>query len=139
MLKSLNHIGIAVNSIDEVLKIYQEIFKLSEPKILELKEMNLKIALFYLTGIKLEFIEPLSSETTIAKFLDKRGPGIHHLCFNVENIEKVLEELKSQGIILIDEKPRIGALGNKIAFISPKSTNGVLIELSEEINNKDKE
>ncbi|MEO0072252.1 MAG: methylmalonyl-CoA epimerase [candidate division WOR-3 bacterium] len=137
--KNLNHIGIAVNSLDEAVKIYCNVFKLGVPKILELNEMQLKIALFYLGEVKIELIAPLSSGTTIAKFLEKRGPGIHHLCFNVENIERTLEELKSQGITLIDEKPRIGALGNKIAFISPKSTSGVLIELAEEINYQEKE
>ena len=131
MLKSLNHIGIVVKSIDESVKIYRDILQLGEPEIIEMKEMQLKVAIFELETYKIELVEPLSPETTIANFLEKRGSGIHHLCFNVDNIEQELEMLKANSITLIDEKPRIGAMGHKVAFISPKSTNGVLIELSE--------
>lgn len=131
MLKSLNHIGIAVKSIDESIKIYRDILQLGEPEIVEMTDMKLKVAIFKLETYKIELVEPMSPETTIAKFLEKRGPGIHHLCFNVDKIEEKLEILKSNGVTLIDEKPRIGAMGHKVAFISPKSTNGVLIELSE--------
>ena len=131
MLKSLNHIGIAVKSIDESVKIYQDILHLGEPEIVEMKEMMLKVAIFKMETYKIELVEPISPDTTIARFLEKRGPGIHHLCFNVDNIEQALEMLKMNGVVLIDKKPRIGAMGHKIAFVSPKSTNGVLIELSE--------
>jgi len=131
MLKSLNHIGIVVKSIDESVKIYRDILQLGEPEIIEMKEMQLKVAIFKLETYKIELVEPLSPETTIANFLEKRGSGIHHLCFNVDNIEQELEMLKANSITLIDEKPRIGVMGHKVAFISPKSTNGVLIELSE--------
>jgi methylmalonyl-CoA/ethylmalonyl-CoA epimerase len=131
VLKSLNHIGIAVKSIDESVKIYRDILQLGKPEIVEMKDMNLKVAIFKLETYKIELVEPLSPETTIAKFLEKRGSGIHHLCFNVDNIEQELEMLKANGVTLIDEKSRIGAMGHKVAFISPKSTNGVLIELSE--------
>lgn len=131
MLKSLNHIGIAVKSLQESVKIYKDLLGLGEPEIVELKEMNLKVAIFKLETYKIELVEPTSPDSTIAKFLGKRGPGIHHLCFNVHKIEEKLDLLKSQGVTLIDERPRIGAIGQKVAFISPKSTNGVLIELSE--------
>jgi methylmalonyl-CoA/ethylmalonyl-CoA epimerase len=131
MLKSLNHIGIAVKSVDESVKIYRDILQLGEPEIVEMQEMKLKVAIFKLETYKIELVEPLNPDTPIAKFLEKRGPGIHHLCFNVDNIEQSLEMLKMNGVVLIDEKPRIGAMGHKISFVSPKSTNGVLIELSE--------
>ncbi len=131
MLKSLNHIGIAVKLLDESVKIYRDLLCLGEPEIVEMKDMKLKVAIFKLETYKIELVEPTSPDTTIAKFLEKRGPGIHHLCFNVDKIEEKLEILKTNGVTLIDEKPRIGAMGQKIAFISPKSTNGVLIELSE--------
>lgn len=131
MLKSLNHIGIAVNSLENSVKIYQDILGLGEPRIVDLQDMKLRVAIFKLQNYNIELIESLSPDTTIAKFLEKRGPGIHHLCFNVDDIEEKLQILKSWGVILIDEKPRIGAMGNKIAFISPKSLEGVLIELSE--------
>ncbi len=131
MLKSLNHIGIAVNSIDEIIKIYRDIFQLGEPTIVELPDMKLRVAMFPMESYNIEFVEPLCADTTIAKFLEKRGAGIHHLCFTVDNIDEKLAILKAKGVILIDEKPRIGAMGKKVAFISPKSTNGILIELSE--------
>jgi methylmalonyl-CoA/ethylmalonyl-CoA epimerase len=131
MLKSLNHIGIAVKSLEESVKIYRDLLGLGEPEIVEMKEMKLKIAVFNMENYKIELVEPTSPETSIAKYLEKRGPGIHHLCFNVDKIEEKLEALKTNGVALIDEKPRIGAMGKKIAFVSPKSTNGVLIELSE--------
>lgn len=131
MLKSLNHIGIAVKSLEESVKIYKDLLGLGEPEIVEMKDMKLRVAIFRLETYKIELVEPMSPDTTIAKFLEKRGPGIHHLCFNVLNIEQQLELLKANGVALVDEKPRIGAMGKKIAFVSPKSTNGVLIELSE--------
>ncbi len=131
MLKSLNHIGIAVKSLDESVKIYRDLMGLGEPKIVEMKDMKLRVAIFKMETYNIELVEPMSLNTTIAKFLEKRGPGIHHLCFNVDKIEEKLEMLKANGVILIDEKPRIGAMGHKVAFVSPKSTNGVLIELTE--------
>ncbi|MEO0076382.1 MAG: methylmalonyl-CoA epimerase [candidate division WOR-3 bacterium] len=136
MLKSLNHIGIAVKSLDEAIKIYCDLLGFGEPEIIELKDMNLKVAIFKMENYKIELVESTSENTPIAKFLEKRGPGIHHLCFNVDNIEEQLARFKANGVILIDEKPRIGALGQKVAFISPKSTNGVLIELSEQTGHK---
>ena len=81
---------------------------------------------------RIELLEPTSEESPIAKFLKSRGPGVHHICFSTPNIEKSLEELKKKGYRLVDEKPRTGADGKKIAFLHPKSTNGVLIELSQE-------
>jgi methylmalonyl-CoA/ethylmalonyl-CoA epimerase len=131
MLKSLNHIGIAVKSIDESIKIYRDLLGLGEPEIVELPDQKLKVAIFKLETYKIELVQPTSPDSVMTNFIEKRGPGIHHLCFNVDKIEEKLEMLKANGVTLIDEKPRIGAMGHKIAFISPKSTNGVLIELSE--------
>ena len=131
MLKSLNHIGIAVKSLDESVKIYRDLLGLGEPEIVELPDQKLKVAIFKLETYKIELVQPTSPDSVMTNFLDKRGPGIHHLCFNVDKIEEKLETLKASGVTLIDQKPRIGAMGHKIAFISPKSTDGVLIELSE--------
>lgn len=131
MLKNLSHIGIAVQSIANAQKFFGEILKLGEPKIIDVPDQKVKVAIFPVADFQIELLEPLGSDSTIAKFLEKRGEGIHHLCFNVEDIETALTELKKAGITLIDEKPRIGATGNKIAFVSPKSTYGVLIELRE--------
>lgn len=131
MLKSLNHIGIAVKSLDESVKIYRDLLGLGEPEIVELPDQKLKVAIFKLETYKIELVQPTSPDSVMTNFLDKRGPGIHHLCFNVDKIEEKLETLIANGVTLIDEKPRIGAMGQKIAFISPKSTDGVLIELLE--------
>ncbi|MCX8015481.1 MAG: methylmalonyl-CoA epimerase, partial [candidate division WOR-3 bacterium] len=117
MLKSLNHIGIAVKSLPEAIKIYRDLFGLGEPEVIELNDMNLRVAIFKMETYKIELVESTSPDTPIAKFLEKRGPGIHHLCFNVDNIEEQLETLKANGVVLIDEKPRIGAMGQKVAFI----------------------
>lgn len=131
MLKNLSHIGIAVQSITEAGKFYSENLKLGQPKVMEVPDQKVKVAIFHCPGFEIELLEPIGPDSTIAKFLQKRGEGIHHLCFNVDNIEAVLSEMKNAGVALIDEKPRLGATGNKIAFVSPKSTHGVLIELRE--------
>jgi methylmalonyl-CoA epimerase len=131
MLKNLSHIGIAVKSVAEASKFYAETLKLGAPKIYETPEQKVKVAFFHLAEVEIELLEPMSADSTIAKFLEKRGEGIHHLCFNVDNIEAILADLKNAGVALIDEKPRLGATGNKIAFVSPKSTHGVLIEMRE--------
>ena len=131
MLKNLSHIGIAVKSIATAGKFFGQTLKLGTPGIIEVPDQKVKVAFFHFSGFSIELLEPIGPDSTIAKFLEKRGEGIHHLCFNVDNIESALADLKKNGVVLIDEKPRLGATGNKIAFISPKSTHGVLIELRE--------
>lgn len=131
MLKNLSHIGIAVQSIAAAGKFFGETLKLGKPGIIEVPDQKVKVAFFHFSGFEIELLEPMSPDSTIAKFIEKRGEGIHHLCFDVDNIETVLSDLKNAGVVLIDEKPRFGATGNKIAFVSPKSTHGVLIELRE--------
>ena len=131
MLKNLSHIGIAVQSIANAGKFFGETLQLGIPEIIDVPDQKVKVAIFRFAGFQIELLEPLSNDSTMAKFLEKRGEGIHHLCFNVDNIESALADMKKDGITLIDEKPRIGATGNKIAFVSPKSTHGVLIELRE--------
>jgi|UniRef100_A0A7C6A8N8 methylmalonyl-CoA/ethylmalonyl-CoA epimerase len=131
MLKNLSHIGIAVQSIGRASEFFGKTLKLGEPEIIEVPDQKVRVAIFRFAGFQIELLEPMGQDSTIAKFLEKRGEGIHHLCFNVENIENALSELKMAGVNLIDEKPRLGATGNKIAFVSPKSTYGVLIELRE--------
>jgi methylmalonyl-CoA epimerase len=91
----------------------------------------LKIAFFSLGESRIELVQPLSSDSTVAKFLETRGEGIQHLAVKVKNVEASLEEFKRKGVVLIDEKPRAGAEGNRIAFVHPKSTRGVLLELVE--------
>jgi len=96
-----------------------------------MNERMLKIAFFSLGESRIELLQPLSPDSTVAKFLETRGEGIQHLAVKVKNVEATLEEFKSKGVVLIDEKPRTGVLGNKMAFVHPKSTRGVLLELVE--------
>lgn len=129
----LDHIGIATPEIQE-----SHFFKwlgLQDGGSEEVPTENVKVGFFGTdNGANIELLEPTSPESPIAKFLDKRGPGIHHICFRVEDIDSVVEDLKSQGVRFINEEPRPGAHNCRVVFIHPKSTGGVLVELSEKGN-----
>lgn len=129
MITGVHHIGIAVSDLDEAIKLYRDVFGLKLEDALDMKELKMRIASFS-TGDKtrIELIQPTDGETALAKFLEKRGEGLHHIALEVDDIESALEIARKKGLLLIDEKPRIGAHGTKIAFIHPKSTRGVLIE-----------
>jgi methylmalonyl-CoA/ethylmalonyl-CoA epimerase len=127
----IDHIGIAVKSIDEALAFWQGSLGIQCTGVEEVEEQKVKTAFLPVGDTEVELLEPTSGESPVAKFMEKRGEGIHHLAIRVENLEAALAELKEKGIRLIDEKPRYGAGGAKIAFVHPKSTGGVLLELSE--------
>lgn len=127
----LDHIGIAVKNIEERLLIWQDLLGLKLQMTQEVPQHKVKVAVFDLGDVKIELLEPIGNESPVAKFIEKRGEGIHHLCFEVKNIEKVLSDMKKNGIKPIDKIPRNGAYAGKIAFIHPKGMGGVLIELSE--------
>lgn len=130
MLKKVDHIGIAVKDLAEASKIYEALgLKSAGTEIVE--EQKVKVAFYPVGDSEVELLESTSPDGPIARYIDKNGPGIQHIAFRVDNIEKALAELKEKGVRLIDEKPRYGAGGAKIAFLHPKSTFGVLIELSE--------
>lgn len=131
MLNKIAHIGIAVKSIEETLKFYTEKLGLNNPEIVEVPQQKVKVAALSVGESRVELLEQLSPDSPIARFLEKRGEGIHHIAFEVDDIEKQLKELKEKGVRLIHEEPATGAHGARIAFIHPKSTNGVLIELVE--------
>jgi len=131
MVGKLDHIGIAVANLDESLKFYTETLGLELHGSETVTEQKVKVAFLPLGDTEIELLESTESDGPIAKFIEAKGQGIQHLAFRVDNIEKALEELKEKGIRLIDEKPRYGAGGAKIAFLHPKATNGVLIELCE--------
>jgi len=131
MIKDVDHVAIAVNNLDEALQIYERVLGLKLEKVRMVEQQNVKVALLLAGEVKIELLEPTDAESTVAKFLEKRGEGVHHIALSVSDIENHLKELKKKGIVLIDEKPRIGAEGGKIAFIHPKSTKNVLIELVE--------
>jgi len=127
----VDHIGIAVKSIDEALKFWEETLGIKCTGREEVAEQKVVTAFLPLGGTEIELLEPTSPESPISKFIESRGEGIHHLALKVEGIEAALKELKDKGIRLIDEKPRCGAGGAKIAFVHPKAAGGVLLEISE--------
>ena len=131
MIEKIDHIGIAVRSIKKTSELLSNILglKIAGEEIVE--EQKVKVAFLPLGDSELELLESTSPEGPIARFIEKKGEGIQHIAFKVDNIEKTLEKLKKEGVRLIDEKPRYGAGGAKIAFIHPKSTNGILVELCE--------
>ncbi|MBI2060033.1 MAG: methylmalonyl-CoA epimerase [Nitrospirae bacterium] len=131
MFKKVDHIGIAVPSLEGALKFYEEVLGIHPDHFEEVEEQKVRTAFIPVGETHIELLEPTSPDSPIAKFIDKRGPGIHHLALGVENLEGKLADCKAKGAQLIDEKPRVGAHGKKIAFIHPKSTGGVLLELCE--------
>jgi methylmalonyl-CoA/ethylmalonyl-CoA epimerase len=127
----INHLGIAVNSIKESKNFWTDMMGLEFEGAETVEEQKVTTAFFPVGESDVELLESTSPDGPIAKYIGKKGEGIHHIAFQVENIESALAELKEKGIRLIDEKPRKGAGGAKIAFLHPKSTNGVLVELCE--------
>jgi methylmalonyl-CoA epimerase len=125
----IDHLGIATREIKEALKFWQDALGLENVHTEEVAEQKVRVAMLPLGETRIELLEPTSEDSPISKFLEKRGSGIHHIAVEVENIEESLAKLKSQGIRLIDETPKIGAGGCLIAFVHPSSTNGVLLEL----------
>lgn len=123
------HLGIAVKELEPVKKLYGSHLNLEGHHEEVVESQKVKVSFFKVGETNIELLEATSPESPIAKFLEKNGEGIHHIAFEVEDIDAALEELKAAGVRLIDEKPREGAHGARIAFIHPKATHGVLIEL----------
>jgi methylmalonyl-CoA/ethylmalonyl-CoA epimerase len=128
----LDHIGIAVKNLEESTKRWSELFELEVKRIEEIKERGLRLAhLSSKSGPSIELLTSCGAGSTIEKFLKERGEGIHHFCFEVENIERAMEKLKKKGIQFVQESPQTGAGGSLIAFIHPRNFNSVLIELKQ--------
>jgi methylmalonyl-CoA/ethylmalonyl-CoA epimerase len=123
------HVGIAVKSIDALMPFYRDVLGLPQTPLDD--SDGARIAGLTAGDALVELLEPADAGSPIAKFIDKRGPGIHHICFTVDDIDATLARCRQAGITLIDETPRLGAEGKRIAFLHPKSTGGILIELSE--------
>jgi methylmalonyl-CoA/ethylmalonyl-CoA epimerase len=132
MITKINHLGIAVQSLAQTEKQWKEVLGLQKLGEEEVAAQKVKVAMFKVGESKVELLEATSPESAIAKFLDKRGEGIQHICFQVDDIKQALAEMKAKGAPVIDAEPRIGAGGHKVAFLHPKGFNGVLIELLEE-------
>ncbi len=129
MLQKINHIGIAVKSLDEALPFYRDMLGMPLQGTEEVAEQRVRVAMLGVGESKVELLEPTSPESPIAKFLEKNGPGIHHLAYEVEDIEGAIARLEREGARMIDRTPRSGAHGTRIAFVHPKSSGGVLTEL----------
>jgi len=127
----IEHIGIAVENLDEQIKYYEEVLGLKCYNIEEVADQKVRTAFFMVGQTKIELLESTSPEGTIAKFIEKKGQGIHHIAYAVESVQQALDDAAAAGVQLIDKAPRKGAEGLNIAFLHPKSTFGVLTEVCE--------
>jgi methylmalonyl-CoA/ethylmalonyl-CoA epimerase len=125
----IDHLGIAVNSIEEGKNFWSDVLGLKFEGAETVQEQKVTTAFFPVGESEVELLESTAPDGPVAKYIEKKGQGIQHVAFRVENIDEALAELKEKGVQLIDQKPRIGAGGAKIAFLHPKATNGVLVEL----------
>jgi methylmalonyl-CoA/ethylmalonyl-CoA epimerase len=130
-VKHIDHIGIAVKGLDQASAFYKDILGLEVKAIETVAEQKVNVAFIPITDSEVELLESTEPGGPVAKFIEARGEGVQHIAFRVENLEEALAELKAKGIRLIDQSPRKGAGGAKIAFIHPKETNGVLVEICE--------
>jgi len=132
-IEKIDHIGVAVKNLEERLALWETVFGARAEKIEELPERGVKLAhLRFPHSPTVELVCPLNDQAAVAKFIAERGEGIHHFCFEVDNIETAFEELKKKGVQFVQDKPYLGAGKSRIVFIHPRSLGGVLIELKEE-------
>ena len=131
LAKTIDHIGIAVRSIEESLRLYASCLGLALQTIEQVPDQKTRVAALPVGEGRLELLESMEEDSPIARFIARRGEGLHHICFRVDNIVAELDKLKAAGVRLIDQQPRRGASGCLIAFVHPESANGVLIELSQ--------
>lgn len=127
--KGLDHVAIAVKDLDRAIALYRDALGLELSEIEEVPEQQVRTAIFGHGMGRVELISPTTSESGVARFLEKRGEGLHHICIEVEDIEAAIAAMKSRGAPLIDETPKPGAGGARVAFIHPKGSHGVLVEL----------
>lgn|SRR5690606_4460627 len=136
MINKIEHIGIAVKNIQESNRLFEKLFGKSHYKIETVQSEGVSTSFFMLGDTKIELLEATSSDSPIAKFIEKRGEGIHHIALHVENINTEIQRLQNEGFTLINKTPKDGADNKQIAFLHPKSTNGILVELCQEKNKK---
>lgn len=127
----IDHIGIAVENLNEVKEFVEKVFGKTFDEMEEVVSQKVRVGFLELSNGRIEFIEPLSPDSPVKKFLEKKGEGIHHICLEVENIKEALERLKEKGVRLVDEVPRRGSGGSSVAFLYP--SHGILLELKEKI------
>ena len=132
MLEKLDHIGIAVKDLDQAMKLYREAFGIEPDLVYESSYTKAKIAFFPIGDVRIELIQPVNPESVVGRFLEKKGEGIHHVSYRVKDVDRSLAELEMKGVQLIDKKSRKVRENERVAFLHPKSTNGVLVELIQE-------
>jgi methylmalonyl-CoA/ethylmalonyl-CoA epimerase len=132
MLEKLDHIGIAVKDLDQAIKLYKDVFGIEPSLVYESAYTKAKIAFIPMGETRIELIQPFNPESVVGKFLEKKGEGIHHISFKVKDVDQSLMEIESKGVQLIDKKSRQVRENERVAFLHPKSTNGVLFELIQE-------
>lgn len=132
MLEKVDHIGIAVNDLDQAMKLYRDAFGIEPSMVYESSHTKAKIAFFPLGEVRIELIQPVNPESVVGRFLEKKGEGIHHIAYAVKDVDKSLAELETKGIQLIDKESRQVRENERVGFLHPRSTNGVLIELIQE-------
>ncbi|MBW2474862.1 MAG: methylmalonyl-CoA epimerase [Deltaproteobacteria bacterium] len=131
MPKKISHIGIAVASIEEATPFYRDVLGMEFEGTEVVAEQKVQVAFFAVGESRIELLEPTADDSPVAKFLEKNGPGVHHVAYEVADLEQRLNALKAEGVRLIDESPRTGAHNTRIAFMHPKASGGVLTELCE--------
>jgi methylmalonyl-CoA/ethylmalonyl-CoA epimerase len=129
MTGKINHVGIAVKNLENSIPFYRDQLGMAFEGTEEVVEQRVRVAFLKVGESRIELLEPTSPDSPVAKFLEKNGEGIHHLAYEVEDIEQALKDLDGQGVRLIDKEPRIGAHGSRIAFLHPKASGGVLTEI----------
>ncbi len=130
-LLALDHVAVAVTNLDEALAYYREVWELEPAQVERVADQGVDEAMLELPGSSLQLIAPTSPESTVASFLDKRGPGLHHVAYAVADLDATLAHLRERGVALIDEHPRVGGGGARIAFVHPRANGGLLVELVE--------
>ncbi len=133
MLKKIHHVGIVVRNLEEAFRFYRDALGLHVHKMAEVRDQGVRAALLTCGHSEIELLEPINPAGGVARFLEKRGEGMHHICFETDDVERELAAAKAKGIPVIDQKPRLGLAG-KICFLHPKGTAGVLIEYAEPVD-----
>ena len=132
MIRKVHHVAIAVKNLDEAIKLFDSMFGVKPAKIETVSDQGVKAALIPMAeGGEIELIEPIDPNSGVAKFLEKKGRGIHHIAYEVDNVNNQIKDMQEKGVIMLDKEPRHGANNTKIAFAHPKSLSGVLTEFTE--------
>jgi methylmalonyl-CoA epimerase len=129
-VRRVHHVAVAVNDLEESLRFYQDVLGLSGIHIVEVPEQGLRVALVKIGDVEMELLQPTTPDGTVRRFIDRRGQGMHHVCFQVDDVRAAMEELKSRGAQFVDPVPRPG-VGGMVAFMTPATASGMLVELLE--------